>query len=246
MFKISNFKELIEWIELTMLLGVEHFTFYNESMSKITEQVLSYYSIRGLAEVLPWQLPTELKKKSHYHDQLAAINDCLYRNRNLTEYLAFNDFDEYIIPRDQDTTTWADMMSKLKYGNSYSFRNTYFWRKWASKGNTSKDNHSDNLLTMSVLKHANYTFPNRKRSKVIIRPEKVEIMHIHFVARNVSGVEETSNGVDINIGLLHHYRNGQSDHSPVEDKTMLKYRTALIERVKTFWSKFENDPTRKG
>ena len=72
------------------------------------------------------------------------------------------------------------------------------------------------LLTMSVLKHANYTFPNRKRSKVIMRPEKVEIMHIHFVAQNVSGAEETANGVDINIGLLHHYRNDQSDdHSPV-------------------------------
>ena len=248
MFKISNFKVLIEWIKLTMLLGVEHFTFYNESMSKRTGQVLSYYSKRGLAEVMPWQSPTELQKNSHchYHDQLAAINDCLYRNRNLTEYLAFNDLDEYIIPRDQDTLTWADMMSKLKYGNSYSFRNTFFWRKWSEKGITSKNNNSDNLLTMSVLKHANYTFPNRKRSKVIIRPEMVEIMHIHFVAQDVSGAEETANGVNINIGLLHHYRNDQSDdYSPVEDKTMLKYRTAFIKRVKTFWNNFENDPTSK-
>ena len=62
----------------------------------------------------------------------------------------------------------------------------------------------------------------------------------------MSGAEETANGVNINIGLLHHYRNDQSDdYSPVEDKTMLKYRTAFIKRVKTFWNNFENDPTSK-
>ena len=110
----SNFKELIEWIELTMLLGVEHFTFYKVSMSKRMEQVLSYYSKRGLVEVLPWQMPKDLSKDMHYHGQLAAINDCLYRNRNSTKYLAFNDLDEYIIPRGKDTTTWADMMPNLK------------------------------------------------------------------------------------------------------------------------------------
>ena len=245
MFKISNFKALVEWIELTVLLGAEYFTFYNESMSKATENVLSYYSKRGLAEVLPWQMPKELLINSHYHNQLAAVNDCLYRNRNLTEYLAFNDLDEYIIPRGQDITTWADMMSKLKYGNSFSFRNTFFQRKWAAKPNTSVDDHADNLLTMSVLKHTNYTFPNRIRSKLIIRPEKVEIMHVHYVHQMARGAEETSNGVDINIGLLHHYRNHYSGHSPIEDKTMLKYRTALIERVKTFWNNFENDPSSK-
>ena len=235
-----NFKELIEWIELTMLLGAEHFTFYNLSMCKRTDQVLSYYSKRGLVEVLPWKMPKELLKNIHYYGQLAAINDCLYRNRNLTKYLAFNDLDEYIIPREQNITKWADMLARLKNGNSFSFRSTFFWKKWAAKPNTSIGEHTDNLLTMSAMKHANYSFANGKRSKLIIRPENVEIMNIHHVGKMVNGTEKTTNGVDVNIGLLHHYRNGFVGDTPIEDNTMLKYRTALIERVKTFWNNFDN------
>ena len=241
----SNFKELIEWIELTMLLGVEYFTFYKVSMSKRMEQTLSYYSKRGLVEVLPWQMPKDLSKDMHYHGQLADINDCLYRNRNSTKYLAFNDLDEYIIPRGKDTTTWADMMPNLKPRDSFSFRGTFFWREWAAKPTTSEDDYTDNLLTMSVLKHANRTFNNGVRSKLMICPEKVEMMKIHDVGEMVSGENEISNGVDINIGLLHHYRSRggyeQIVEGPVEDNTMLKYRNALIERVKTFWKNFKNE-----
>ena len=202
-------------------------------MSKKMEQVLSYYSKRGLAEVLLWQLPKELVNDIHYHGELAAINDCMYRNRNLTKYLAFIDLDEYIIPRDGNAMAWVDMMPNLKLGNSFSFRNTFFWRELAATPNASVDEYTDNLLTMSVLKHANYTFPNGNRSKVMIRPEKIEIMGIHDVGRMVSGGKETANGVDINIGLLHHYKSGVDlGGSHVEDNTMLKYRKVLIKRIK--------------
>ena len=79
----------------------------------------------------------------------------------------------------------------------------------------------------------------------MICPEKVEMMKIHDVGEMVSGENEISNGVDINIGLLHHYRSRggyeQIVEGPVEDNTMLKYRNALIERVKTFWKNFKNE-----
>ena len=194
---------------------------------------------------MPWQMPKDLSKDMHYHGQLAAINDCLYRNRNSTKYLAFNDLDKYIIPRGKYTTTWADMMPNLKPRDSFSFRSTFFWREWAAKPTTSEDEYTDNLLTMSVLKHANRTFNNGVRSKLMICPEKVEMMKIHDVGEMVSGENEISNGVDINIGLLHHYRSRggyeQLVEGPVEDNTVLKYRNALTERVKTFWKNSENN-----
>lgn len=47
--------ELIEFVELNRILGVEHFTLYNKTISKETNCVLKKYVQEGFVQVLPWQ-----------------------------------------------------------------------------------------------------------------------------------------------------------------------------------------------
>ena len=79
--------ELIEFIELNKILGVNKFTFYNHTMSKEVSCVLEKYISEGNVEVLPWKLNVASQKEIRTEGLFAALNDCLYRNMNTVEYL---------------------------------------------------------------------------------------------------------------------------------------------------------------
>lgn len=51
---------LIEFVEFYRMMGVDHFFFYNTSVSKEVSDVLTYYKDLDVATVIQWQLP------SHY------------------------------------------------------------------------------------------------------------------------------------------------------------------------------------
>jgi len=96
-------RTLIEFVEMTRLLGAEHFVFYapghyisagddDDLLQRRTSQsetvdvdvgdVLRLYAAAGLATVIPWTLPLATTASSSgiwYGGQLPAINDCLYR-----------------------------------------------------------------------------------------------------------------------------------------------------------------------
>ena len=54
---------IIEFLELTQILGASHFTFYDLSMSESVRNVLNYYQDLGLVSVFPWNLPLYIGKK---------------------------------------------------------------------------------------------------------------------------------------------------------------------------------------
>ena len=49
----------------------------------------------------------------HYYGQLAAANDCLYRYMYTSQYIAFIDLDELIVPRG-NLTTWGQLFDQLE------------------------------------------------------------------------------------------------------------------------------------
>ena len=50
----------------------------------------------------------------HYYGQLAAANDCLYRYMYTSQYIAFIDLDELIVPRG-NLTTWGQLFDQLEH-----------------------------------------------------------------------------------------------------------------------------------
>ena len=242
----SRAYELIEWVELNRLLGSQFFTFYNYSFANNIQHVLSYYSERGLAEVLPWNLPTSVQdpEKIHYYGQLAALNDCLYRNRYKTKYLAFIDLDEFIIPRQESDQTWSDMFNRFPDASAYMFRNTFFGINWQQNS----DNYSFKdiarlygLTTLTKFQRSSAIYPDNWRSKVIVQPLKVETVGIHNVWEYAE--DGGTHIVREEDGLLHHYRFWNSTelgNGRIKDETILKFKDDLIQRVKVAWTDLNN------
>jgi hypothetical protein len=137
-------KTLVEFIELTHLIGFSHMVFYWTNRENDTaiglDNVLQHYRNIGRISIIEWTLPNVLVTSSNaayaglvwYHGQLLAINDCLYRTMHAFNRVAFNDIDEYIIPRRQHAHLKGALASiDRRFHNStpfcaYSFRSAFF------------------------------------------------------------------------------------------------------------------------
>lgn len=100
-FVYNKTSELIEFFELNRLLGVSHFTLYNDTMSDEVSCVLDRYSSSKSIRlsVLEWKLNVASQTEIRTEGLFAALNDCLYRNMLRVQYLALIDFDELIVPK---------------------------------------------------------------------------------------------------------------------------------------------------
>ena len=71
MFGNIRVAEVVEFLEMSQLLGASYFTFYDYNISDSVRIMLSYYEREGLARVLPWNLPTYITVQDvHYHGQI--------------------------------------------------------------------------------------------------------------------------------------------------------------------------------
>lgn len=107
---------LVEFIELSRLLGAEHFIFYNHSVTPEISAVLQFYIGKKLASVQAWTLPPHIHNDSDmfiwYLGQLLAHNDCLYRSMPRFDLVAFNDIDEFIVPH-SNASNWQEVFPRL-------------------------------------------------------------------------------------------------------------------------------------
>lgn len=224
---------LVEWIEFNRILGAEYFVFYNYLINSRESRVLQYYSHRGLAEVHPWTLG--IREKIWYFGQTAAINDCIFRHKNSTDFIAVFDLDEFIIPRWGDDRTWNEMLQRLPRASSYIFRTVFFPRQIQMKGHesgrtnlTSKDY---NLITMTKTNRTPKIWPAKLRSKAMHNPRNVDVAGIHFAFSLTRGKNIV---VDTSIGLVHHYRRWNFNTTETDTRA-LWYKADLIDRVNRTW-----------
>ena len=224
--QFAEVHRLIEWVELNRLLGVEHFTIYVENTTEEVRRVLDFYASTGVVEVLTWNIPVS---DIHYHGQLAAINDCLYRNKHRTKYLMITDADEFLIPQRSSEYTLIDLIKKLGDDKSvYMFRHTRFHTM-----NSDFKPDSVNLLTQNALYRRNEINPYSHRSKLLVSTEDIVTLGIHTIwAANVG---KSTSVVETDMGLLHHYR-GEAPVDIVSNNVTSKYRQTLeaaVQKVHT-------------
>ncbi|XP_045193716.2 uncharacterized protein LOC123549585 isoform X2 [Mercenaria mercenaria] len=246
-FRYNRDYEIIEWVELNRILGADKFIIYNYSSAINVARVLDYYSERGLTEVVQWNLPVGVDTwprenktvEIYYFGQIAALHDCLYRNKGVSEFIVNLDVDEFIIPHGINVTKWSDMLMQLKQdSNVYLFRNTFFKKEWNNVGieiqnKSLVDKHR--LVTLQKLQHETEIFSPRSRSKYFAKADGVFQVMIHEVPWMKNAY------VPIEIRLLHHYRDWETLDDPpnvkVLDKTVpQKFGQLLIKNVQTVWS----------
>ncbi|XP_060562574.1 uncharacterized protein LOC132722150 isoform X1 [Ruditapes philippinarum] len=243
-FSYRSAHEFIEWVELNRILGVDKVIGYDYSISEDVKNILKFYSERNFTEIIPWRLPFPVQHHIHYFGQTVALNDCLFRTKQISEFMSNIDLDEYIIPHSGNAFNWTQMMKDLdQSADGFIFKNTFFRKEWTNDEVEFKGKAKAKQLKLITLKHFDHEtkiYHHMARSKYFVRPSRVNYILIHEIP-NARVVKVTSQ-----IGLLHHYRNWENyedKQQRVKDTTVLdKFEKALISNVESVWKelKLEN------
>ncbi len=226
---------LIEYIELTKLLGAQHLTFYAHQIPREVQKVLHHYEDKGDITVINWDLPVD-NKDVWYHGQLLAINDCLNRNMHKFEFLAFNDIDEFIVPHHGKHLNWTNMILDIANASravpldlhaGYVFQSAFFDPLMDLNTRGLYDLESD-LRTKAF---------SKVRTKVLVHAQRIYELGIHHISRPVS---EKFRVVEVEPGVafLHHYRKCVTDYDPrmncqvfARDESLSRYIATLRHNV---------------
>lgn len=254
-YNFTDAYKMIEWIELNKILGAEKITLYNVSTSGNMDRIFDHYSKRGIAEVVRWQVPVEVDTLSklsqneaeiHYYGQVAALYDCLYRCKINGKYIVNIDLDEFIIPRQENVSTWADMLKSIgNHAPGYLFRNALFSKHLKRTATNHTSNYIDvemlRLLTLTRLERRKYIDLYGERSKYIAQCSKVSKLMIHNILEFSTTDGEGLKMVPVQVGMLHHYRDWKGEQNAAEDGVLdntvpTKYGITLTQNVRTVWS----------
>ena len=216
---------LIEFLELSQVFGASHFTFYDFETSENVRKVINYYADKGLAQLLSWKLPPYISQQDvHYHGQIFAMQECLFRRMNDLKFVAFNDLDEFIVP-----LQYENMISLLRSIHrdehcGHCFKSAKFLRS-RSEVDTPWP------MTQSVfnrLRKEDETHP-----KCVVDPQSVFEQGVHLIMSPL-GDSFNVNDVEWDVGRIFHYREGLELCNATElevDKTMKRYGGALKEKI---------------
>ena len=233
----NDTKNIVQWIELNRILGAEHFVFYNYSATVFIDRVLEFYREKGLVTVVQWNVSRLLNETvMHYYGQHAAMNDCLMRVKNITQFVVNCDLDEYLVPH-SNISTWHQIVELHPKFGGYLFLNSFFWLNWTNTQKEFAKKQSalkHNLYTILKHQRESKTYRATDRSKYFCRSNVTESMGTHEIF-SMTGGWRTYN-LAPNEGLLHHYRimireESQKVKEITDISVFEKYREQLIENV---------------
>jgi Glycosyltransferase family 92 len=132
-------KRFIEWVEMLKILGVDKIHGYNRHVSKDLFKAMTYYEEEGILDINPFLEPFGTVYKLHDWPMRSIernlLNDCFYRNKNLYEYIAIIDPDEFFMPLIHEN--WHDLLSNLKNKENQDY--FYFSYVWFVHNTSIKD-----------------------------------------------------------------------------------------------------------
>ncbi|CAL1548067.1 unnamed protein product [Lymnaea stagnalis] len=257
LFNYKNPTHLITSLAYNQVLGAEHFYVYNHSVSNTTDAVLRHYQRLGLLTVLQWSLPT---LGIWYYGQNLAINDCVYRNKFVSQFVVIQDTDELIIPNHHNSwlalidaaeaeyteTQISANATSIKPLGSYTFESSLHsgtpspsvWRdikhnfSISSEMETFLVDHS--ILPFVHLQRLNSTFKYKVRTKTIVRPERVLFAGIHFTHYHVASATHTV--VSNDLAIVHHYSGKRV--SEYLDTSSLRFVKRTYDMLRTAFQAF--------
>ncbi|XP_032993960.1 uncharacterized protein LOC117040349 [Lacerta agilis] len=243
----NNVLQFVQSVEMYKLLGAQKVVIYKNSCSQLMEKVLQFYVVEGTVEVVPWPITSYLNVSNEWHftndgtqigyyGQIAALNDCVYRNMYRSRYVLLNDIDEIILPIQH--LDWKTLMQNLEKQNPeigiFLFENHVFPNNVFTSPPVHVP-HSWNMVPgVNILQHV-LREPDRKEiinpRKMIVDPRKVVQTSVHSVLQGIGGSVEVPAGV----AIVFHCRWPLQPHLPreslIKDTTLWRYNTSLIGRV---------------
>nr|XP_020656626.1 uncharacterized protein LOC110082964 [Pogona vitticeps] len=242
----NNVLQFVQSMEMYTILGMQKVMIYRNNCSQQMEKVLDYYVAQGTVEVIPWPITSYLNvsrtwnfpgdtTQIGYYGQIAALNDCIYRNMYRSKYVLLNDVDEIILPIEY--TNWHTLMESLQEQNPGSgiflFENHIFPKTIFTPSPVDVPSWKA-IPGVNILQHV-LREPDRKEvinpRKMIVNPRKVIQTSVHSVLQAFGDSVE----VPMETALVYHCRTPLQPRllreSLIRDTTLWRYRSALISRV---------------
>ena len=187
---------VIEFMELSRLLGASHVMFYDEEASFDTLSTIGYYVKRKRATLMSWKVPEHASDAVRRHSRRLAATECLYRNMAISKYVVFMDINEYIVPH--KWTNWHDMLQELETTKScaYRFVGVFFDpRRQQDRPDDALPAFTDTWrTTVSILRHSRTIVKSLMMFDTFVS-EAIVPRYSHFVVRNLGNP----------VALVHHY-----------------------------------------
>jgi hypothetical protein len=235
---IPSAQDIVEFVEFSRLLGVEHFTFYNDTTNERSGTpahvnascALRCYKEQGLVDVMDFGLDI---KDVPITGSIISTNDCVYKRRHQYKHHVQVDTDEFIVPRAGQPFQYHEFLPAVRAAHNiseeaadgvceYGFQMSFFPQ--ACRRSNGKYRHE------TVVREAAYGY--KHRSKYISVTKNVIEAGPHYVYRGVG--EKVI--VSPNMALVHHYRNfgNKSCSELTEDRTVERYQKELDANIDAF------------
>ena len=243
---------MAEWIEINLMLGVEHFVIYNFSSTNLkTNRLLEYYKKRGIVEVIPWDplVPTAYKgywpphlHLLHYFGQPVALSDCMYRLLNRYRWILMVDFDEFVVPRKVDSLKPMLREVTKRKVPMYIFLQAFFNKIFRNV--TMSQVEKPIRVTNIYKKREPDIFKRDQEHKMIIEPGRGgDSVYVHNLMKFYPPNKLTFAPLHIvnpSIATMNHYRYTPMDlrkkflkgRPPILDETMKRFQKKLAERLR--------------
>jgi len=231
------------YVQLTFLLGADHVVIYDSNTAPTTQAVVYYYAARCRGQrrcrvdIIDWRLPEAVASAMWYHGQSLAIQDCLYRQMASSQYVIFNDIDEFLVPHGHQLTNWTHLVAALDRPLSCAFQFASAFFQPAAMPASVDNKHAD-LMTMRSTERSQHF--SSIRTKCMVRPYDVFEAGIHHISKPI-WAHLTVNRVDTEVAFLHHYRKcvalyGMNCAGTVDDRTIRRYFDDLVRTTSDVWT----------
>ena len=213
------------WIEHHRRLGMERFYLYAEHLG--LDRHIEPFLKSNISEIRMWMDP---RKKPFWPitfrplSQVGAMNDCVYRLMDHAKWIAFFDVDEWFHPFKHATLPPFFRPHTDEDVGAIQVFTWYF-------SHHSRDDGAEMLLSSNYKREKEVT--ERKRSKNVIRPEKVQIISVHKVMFG-----KKTQPISEHELRLNHYRDGYDTSSlTVNDDGMHQYESGLILSLQQYYGR---------
>lgn len=157
-----------EWLSYYLMHGVSKVFMYDNSVPNSRDNVQLLYATRpfvdaGYVEVRTW---------TRTFHQSEAYNDCLERGKSTMDWLAFFDFDEYLIVKEPGPTCLPQFLDGYKQFPGLVFR----WRVFTPRGVIQHN------FSRLFFEQYRWSHPGPKEGKSILNTKfKIEITNPHIL-----------------------------------------------------------------
>eukprot|EP00438_Fugacium_kawagutii_P026179 Skav211353 [mRNA] locus=scaffold677:43953:45368:+ [translate_table: standard] len=206
--RVGVFSLLVQWMEWSLMKGVEHFLVYKfNSSDSVEEEILKPYLDAGVASMVYFDSCPDYHRTRHGH----AINDCLFRAKGHAQWLMpVIDIDEYLYIPGQGGLAHAleeEVFGNLDQVHSLAFKRTHFEKAALNQLDISS-------TRFTPLEPGDQGWGN---PKVIVRTDSVFQVSTHETV--MSDIWKHGIDVDPKTAIIHHYRFPYDDADETENAT---------------------------